>query len=291
LPPMIQTLYDFMASVQIGRLVCSVPPGLTKDSGRPQRRYEVTLHQFRGSGILWDTFNATCTATPDELQMRLVKLANVSVLPSSPDPTYEDSVPTISEGRRLILNEARLYIGPLRPLQGVVVPHFEGLFRTLPQSSNSNACIPEVWCVLQEDGGMALSKADRLKPVVQRQIVCLYLRLHDAGVIHNDVSWRHILGSQAAPTDTVVPSSSDQLPPYSSRLSSGMVNLQSIRLVDFGNSLSRSAAIWSGVDPNAQGSHVSASHSEDVWRAMCAKEMRAVVDLWESPRSMSAIYD
>ncbi|OCF33511.1 hypothetical protein I316_04932 [Kwoniella heveanensis BCC8398] len=114
---------------------------------------------------------------------------------------------TQSEIRAVIAHEIQLYQNQLKPLQGTVVPRFVGLWGGGPGE------VEEVWCAMYEDGGMLLPDWQRanltyhpwhkdtfwetlsLTISPSDTVRALYHALHDAGVLHGDVCWRHVLRS------------------------------------------------------------------------------------------------
>ena len=111
---------------------------------------EVQLHRHLSYGRLSDVFLATLRETPSHLTTTDAATSSPTPDPDSTSPTAKPastslvavkiidlatfSLPadpdgcTLSQAQSAVLNEARLYAGPLSELQGEVVPRFYGLF-------------------------------------------------------------------------------------------------------------------------------------------------------------------
>jgi len=118
----------------------------------------------RASGALWDAYavrpSPTSTlALPDTTL--IAKITNVEAFPSDSEEAQELGSYTRSEARHAILNETRLFSGPLKFLQGKVVPRFYGMFRSIRSREG------QVWCGVYDDAGIALSDVNLMNPVIQ----------------------------------------------------------------------------------------------------------------------------
>ncbi|GMK59848.1 hypothetical protein CspeluHIS016_0900650 [Cutaneotrichosporon spelunceum] len=86
-----------------------------------------------------------------------------------------------------IAEEVKLLREPLATLEGHVVPRFYGLFGSIQPEDD------EQWCMVFDFAGETPCEKERSSQNLRNQIRRQYTRLHKAGIVHNNVEWRHIL--------------------------------------------------------------------------------------------------
>jgi len=99
-------------------------------------------------------------ACPNRL---VVKLANISGFSHA----LTDMVLCRDQARRDILNEAKILTGPLKSLQGRVVPYFDGLMGSIQSRADSTDTYEEIWCAVHQDAGGVLDTKYKLVPAVR----------------------------------------------------------------------------------------------------------------------------
>jgi hypothetical protein len=117
-----------------------------RSSGSPAEPPTQHLVAYLGTGAVWETLSSTTSSVWKFCSPRLF------------DGFFID-LPTEIEVRQAILEEVKLYIGPLRELQGDVVPRYMGIY-------GANVLGKEVWAMELEDVGrsvrvVGLSEDDR----------------------------------------------------------------------------------------------------------------------------------
>jgi hypothetical protein len=122
---------------------------------------ELELAQVRGTGDLWDVFSARFAWLPTAPADLIVKLCNLSAFPPDPiDVDESDDSNSYSEkdARIALRAEVVCFNGPLKALQGDIVPSFYGLFGCWQPGG------AQQWCTMFEDVGIALTAADANDP-------------------------------------------------------------------------------------------------------------------------------
>ncbi|OCF59048.1 hypothetical protein L486_03546 [Kwoniella mangroviensis CBS 10435] len=156
------------------------PPASIVQSPPVSAMQTLRVIKYLRPGYLWDFWLA------DHSQYGKVVLKLV-YLPNYPcnRPDYDDYVPpeeVITEA----LKEESLYLGPLTKLQGELVPKYYGLYHSIPGSYHI--------AILLEHAGHAIGPGEvDLDEEWQEKLYSAYQRLHRHGVVHRDVSTRHIL--------------------------------------------------------------------------------------------------
>ncbi|WVR00434.1 hypothetical protein IAU59_007577 [Kwoniella sp. CBS 9459] len=204
----------------------------------------IHLEERLQSGLIWEGFLASLC---DSKEQRVVKLANISSFPASSSDIHVATKTVASEA---IMLEYHVYRYQCPSLQGQVIPFFDGLYGSIQRqhaqngtSSEASARADEVWIAVMEYAGLPIPSHIRNFPRIKNEIRSMYSRLHLAGVIHDDVSWKHIL--------------------Y--RATPGGPEPEELRIVDFGHSTIRDS-----------------SFDEDTWSARCEIEMEWVEALYRS---------
>ncbi|KAK8858677.1 hypothetical protein IAR55_002906 [Kwoniella newhampshirensis] len=140
----------------------------------------VHLSDLRSYGSIFHVFTGSLGA--EHLALKVVQVNKSSFGHPALKSLSAETV------RVAIMNEHYALSGPLAGLQGTVVPQLFGLFGSV-QSANE-----ETWCAVLEDVGKRLPMTMKKDRTIRRIIERMYDRIHAAGVLHNDVAWRHILG-------------------------------------------------------------------------------------------------
>ncbi|BEI79787.1 hypothetical protein CcaverHIS002_0103160 [Cutaneotrichosporon cavernicola] len=117
--------------------------------------------------------------------------------PSKPDVVIRWGRVRPSNLRR-IAEEGEILRGELRPLEGLVVPRFYGLFGSVQPKDD------EQWCMLFDFAGQVPTDEERSSKNLHGQIRRQYERLHKAGIVHNKVEWHHILVLDSRPASSRV---------------------------------------------------------------------------------------
>lgn len=119
------------------------------------------------------------------------------------DVVHAEKDMTGEEREEAISRELSLYLGPLRPLQGKVIPRLYGAWRrddivVMVLEDVGRACGGpgfKLTALAYEDRSVSdssLAAATRITDIFSIMIKHLYDSLHDAGVIHNDSTPWHI---------------------------------------------------------------------------------------------------
>ncbi len=89
----------------------------------------------------------------------IAKFTDITSFPTHAHPSYNSY--TSSDARRAVANEIHIFLGPLKILQGHIVPRFLGMVGSL-QSDGA-----EVWCAVFGDVGRTLPKEQRCDPLIR----------------------------------------------------------------------------------------------------------------------------
>ncbi|GJE90082.1 serine/threonine protein kinase [Phanerochaete sordida] len=100
----------------------------------------------------------------------------------------------LNEDSDRLEDEARLYTERMKHLQGTTVPRFYGLFSgTYVNPAGRTRAIR---CIIVEEWGSSMSKITHLPMSLRITIIEAVLRIHAAGVKHNDLRFPNILISE-----------------------------------------------------------------------------------------------
>lgn len=119
---------------------------------------ELLFTDFRGKGDLWDVFTARFSwlpSTPADLIVKFCNLTSFFPLQANKYLYSQD------EARTALRAEMTCCTGPLRPLQGDIVPKFYGIFGSW-QPGNG-----QWWCAMFEDAGVSLTPGDGVNPDIR----------------------------------------------------------------------------------------------------------------------------
>jgi len=108
-----------------------------------------------------------------------------------------------------------------------------------------------------------------LVQICRRTVLNLYTKLHSAGIVHNDVDWRHVLAPRVKLIRTL-PSGHELTAP---------VKLDRIRLIDFGRAKIRSRA-----DDGAGTEMLGQPYDDATWSKLCETEILAVETMMDERR-------
>ncbi|CAL1715116.1 unnamed protein product [Somion occarium] len=91
-----------------------------------------------------------------------------------------------SEDQEILEREEDMYITHLDKFQGVVVPHFHGMFRGVTVRSFNRRQFPVSCMILEDVGHSLLGKFSDQPMVCKKNILEALLKLHSAGIVHGD---------------------------------------------------------------------------------------------------------
>ncbi len=108
-------------------------PALARSSTHPmspkvQRRLELELLDFRAHGALWDAYSIRFVDMHPDINL-IAKFTDITSFPTHAHPSYNSY--TSSDARRAVANEIHIFLGPLKILQGHIVPRFLGMVGSL----------------------------------------------------------------------------------------------------------------------------------------------------------------
>ncbi|WVQ78965.1 hypothetical protein IAT38_001057 [Cryptococcus sp. DSM 104549] len=147
------------------------------------------------TGRLWDAYRAWINAPGVRAQRVVAKVLKPMIFGGVHGrdwSSYRSSGAAIAACN----NEAALLEGPLRELQGSVVPRRYAAFVGYIRASRGYHELGRIHFEVHEDVGVAAGDEDGVYglPLDERlAIESLYLQLHAARVLHNDVEERHIM--------------------------------------------------------------------------------------------------
>jgi len=144
----------------------------------------VSLVKYRGSGGLWDVFQASipCHHHPlSRIRQRqrpgkgavIAKLACPNDFPVKVRDSYTRTLLSRDEARYDILHECQVFGGPLRGLWNDVVPVFHGLWGSFQVGGDQEGEVKvegeegeveggvEVWCAVYEDAGEVMCLGEK----------------------------------------------------------------------------------------------------------------------------------
>ncbi len=140
-------------------------------------------------------------------------------------------------------------------------------------AASVSPCLP---LIIQTDHSVrsAISKSApcvllTLVQTCRRTVLNLYTKLHSAGIVHNDVDWRHVLAPRVKVIRTL-PSGHELTAP---------VKLDRIRLIDFGRAKIRSRA-----DDGAGTEMLGQPYDDATWSKLCETEILAVETMMDERR-------
>ncbi|ODN81133.1 hypothetical protein L202_03225 [Cryptococcus amylolentus CBS 6039] len=211
----------------------------------------VEMHDYLGSGRLWDAYRVKLSSGSSPSQIVVAKICNMYMFTLGDAYKYE----TPSAAAEAITIELDAF-NRLQAVQGEIVPRLYGRWTGWWQRPNDK--LSRLECVMLEDCGMPFVQSDELEyksyyddlvetfPTnlssdVRQQIIESYERLHKQGMLHVDVNARHILCHP--------------------------VNNKP-RIIDFEGAISISEAQARNLDYDAE------AEMEKVWWMVCADEER-----------------
>ncbi|ODO09600.1 hypothetical protein I350_03208 [Cryptococcus amylolentus CBS 6273] len=163
----------------------------------------VELHEYLGSGRLWDAYRVKLSSGSTPSQVVVAKICNLYTFTLGDAYEYE----TPSAAADAIEIELDL-LTHLQAVQGEIVPRLYGRWTGRCQLPSGGTV--RLDCVMLEDCGRAIVPSDELEtwlydgdeverfPTnlssdVRQQIIESYEKLHKQGILHVDVNARHIL--------------------------------------------------------------------------------------------------
>ncbi|ODO07193.1 hypothetical protein L198_00772 [Cryptococcus wingfieldii CBS 7118] len=159
-----------------------LPLATLQDLLRNSNEEKIALGGFRNQGACWQTFDV---AESDKVA-KLVRLIDF--------PVEEDVKGSLSQGeiRHGVYREISIIEGPLKNLQGKVIPRCHGPYagtRTHVRYLDDTD-YEEWWLFMVENAGECLH-GTLLSDEDCKRITSKYHALHKAGVLHCDVEIRH----------------------------------------------------------------------------------------------------